>query len=118
MKPSRRWGTRIGGLKGAEELFEEVGGYGGSVFGGGADVVDGEGFGGEGGSGLGVRGAMVAGVMGWLRRTASVAGRRVGRSRVAAPMRMSSMVPLFMWARAAMATLEMACALRVPTLRV
>ena len=37
----------------AEELFEEVGGYGGAVFGGAADVVDGEGFGGEGGAGGG-----------------------------------------------------------------
>ena len=44
-----------GGLcgEGAEELFEEVGGYGGTVAGGGADVVDGMGFGGEGGSGCG-----------------------------------------------------------------
>ena len=48
-----------------------------------------------------------------------MAVRRVGRSRrLAAPMRMSSMMPLFMRARAAMATLEMAWALRVPTLRV
>ena len=36
----------------AEELFEEVGGYGGAVAGGGADVVDGVGFGGEGGAGV------------------------------------------------------------------
>ena len=40
-------------LEGVEELFEEVGGYGGAVFGGGADVVYGHGFGGEGGSGGG-----------------------------------------------------------------
>ena len=33
-------------------MFEEVGGYGGAVAGGGADVVDGVGFGGEGGAGL------------------------------------------------------------------
>ena len=39
------------GDEAAEELFEEVGGYGGAVAGGGADVVDGEGFGGEGGAG-------------------------------------------------------------------
>jgi hypothetical protein len=32
--------------QGLEELFEEVGGYCGTVFGGGADVVDGSGFGG------------------------------------------------------------------------
>jgi len=38
--------------QGAEELFEEVGGYGETVAGGGADVVDGAGFGGEGGAGL------------------------------------------------------------------
>ena len=37
----------------AEEFFEEVGGDGGAVFGGGADVVDGAGFGGEGGAGGG-----------------------------------------------------------------
>ena len=37
--------------EGAEELLEEVGGYGGTVAGGGADVVDGVGFGGEGGAG-------------------------------------------------------------------
>jgi len=35
-----------------EELLEEVGGYGGAVAGGGADVVDGVGLGGEGGAGL------------------------------------------------------------------
>ena len=42
-----------GGLggEGAEEVFEEVGGYGGAVAGCGADVVDGVGFGGEGGAG-------------------------------------------------------------------
>ena len=48
------WGTQFeGGLgdEAAEELFEEVGGYGGAIAGGGADVVDGEGFGGEGGAG-------------------------------------------------------------------
>ena len=38
--------------EGAEELFEEVGGYGGAVAGGGADVVDGVGLGGEGGAGV------------------------------------------------------------------
>ena len=38
--------------QGAEELFEEVGGYGAAVAGGGADVVDGVGFCGEGGAGL------------------------------------------------------------------
>ena len=72
-----------------QEFFEEVGGYGGAVFGGAADVVDGEGFGGEGGAGGWL---WFAGVMGWLRRDCSVAVRRVGRSRrLAAPMRMSSM---------------------------
>jgi len=38
--------------EGAEELFEEVGGYGGAVAGGGTDVVDGVGFGGEGSAGV------------------------------------------------------------------
>ena len=37
----------------SQELFEQVGGYGGAVFGSGADVVDGEGFGGKGGAGGG-----------------------------------------------------------------
>ena len=32
-------------LEGVEEFFEEVGGYGGAVFGGAADVVDRAGFG-------------------------------------------------------------------------
>ena len=64
MKLSRRWGTRFGGGlggEGVEELFEEVGGYGGAVAGGGADVVDGVGFGGEGGAGLAEGGGEVGG---------------------------------------------------------
>ena len=44
-----------------EELFEEVGGYGGAVAGGGADVVDGVGFGGECGAGLAEGGGEVGG---------------------------------------------------------
>ena len=39
------------GQEGAEEVFEEVSGYYGSVLCCGADVVDGFGFGGEGGAG-------------------------------------------------------------------
>jgi hypothetical protein len=61
---SETWGTRFrGGLRreGAEELLEEVGGYGGAVAGGGADVVDGVGFGGEGGAGLAEGGGEVGG---------------------------------------------------------
>jgi hypothetical protein len=47
--------------EGAEELFEEVGGYGAAVAGGGADVVDGVGFGREGGAGLAEGGGEVGG---------------------------------------------------------
>ena len=62
--------------------------------------------------------AIVSGVMRLLRRDRSVSGRRVGTSRrLAAPILMSSMRPLFVRARAAIATFEMACAFRVPTLR-
>jgi len=53
----------VGGLgdEGAEELFEEIGGYGGAVAGGGADVVDGEGFGGEGSAGKAESGGELGG---------------------------------------------------------
>ena len=44
-------GASLGEL--VKEFFEEVGGDGGAVAGGGADVVDGAGFGGEGGAGGG-----------------------------------------------------------------
>ena len=48
-----REGERKTGSKGVEEFFEEIGGYGGSVFGGAADVVYGLAFAGQGGSGGG-----------------------------------------------------------------
>ena len=49
------------GGEGAEDVFEEVGGYGGAVGGGGADVVDGVGFGGESGAGGAEGGVEVGG---------------------------------------------------------
>ena len=60
----------------------------------------------------------VAAVRGWLARACSVAVQRAGVSRrLAAPIRISEMVELSMRATAAIATLEMAWAFRVPTLR-
>src|ERR1019366_2667018 len=53
LRVTLRFGRVSSCLEGVEEFFEEVGGYGGAVLGGGADVVDGVGVGGEGGPGGG-----------------------------------------------------------------
>ena len=102
-------------LEGAEELFEEVGGYGGAVFGGGADVVDGAGLGGEGGAGggdgVGGDGLVEEGVLGGGEAGGAVAQAGGAEADVCDAGRCS------LRARAARAILEMACALRVPTLR-
>lgn len=59
-----------------EEVFEEVGGYGCAVPGGGADVVDGFGFGEKGGAGcgdgLGGEGLVAQGLLGGVAADGTV----------------------------------------------
>jgi hypothetical protein len=103
-----------------EEFFEEVGGDGGAVFGGGADVVDGAGFGGEGGAGGGDGGRgdglVEEGLLGGGAAVGSFAEAGGADADVCdyAALHLRFSVTS---ARPARATLEMAWALRVPTLR-